>query len=66
MGPVDSATLMVDLDALATPEWQSAPSVHNEEKDAELTARAQAAATGSAAYAVAQQALWHNCPDALE
>jgi hypothetical protein len=57
---------MTDLDALATPEWQTVPSVDNEEKEAELTARAQEAATGSVAYAVAQQALWHNCPDALE
>lgn len=31
-----------------------------------MTARARAATTGAAAYDLAQQALWHNCPDALE
>lgn len=60
----DSATLLGDLDILATSEWQSlgCQSVKMEE---ELIARTQAANCGFEAYAVALQALWHNCPVAL-
>lgn len=74
---LDSARLLSDgdlVEALASPAWQTCPgggkwgSPEDEvgELDAELTRRARAAESGCDAYCVALQALWHNCPEALE
>mmetsp|Transcript_21180 Transcript_21180/g.59263 ORF Transcript_21180/g.59263 Transcript_21180/m.59263 type:complete len:313 (-) Transcript_21180:66-1004(-) len=62
----DSSALLSDLDVLSTSAWQTLPSQTNSEKERELVASALSAEHGAAAYAVALQALWHNCPDALE
>lgn len=62
----DSAALLSDLDVLATAAWRTLPAQENPEREQELISRARAASHGHAAYGVALQALWHNCPDALE
>lgn len=68
--PLNTARLLADLDLdyLDNQAWQTLPPCDAETSrlDAELTARAHAAESGSAAYSVAMQALWHNCPNALE
>jgi len=69
---MDSARLLSDLDILATPEWQTLPPEELNEKDAQLQAKVCAAQEGGSGtgglgcYRLALEALWHNCPDALE
>mmetsp|Transcript_4117 Transcript_4117/g.7453 ORF Transcript_4117/g.7453 Transcript_4117/m.7453 type:complete len:273 (-) Transcript_4117:31-849(-) len=62
----DSASMLNDLDFLASPEWQTMPPATTTALDEKLLTEAREAAIGSAAYPVALRALWHNCPDALE
>lgn len=62
----DSASMLNDLDFLASPEWQTMPPVTTTALDEKLLTEAKEAAFGTAAYPVALRALWHNCPDALE
>lgn len=62
----DTASMLSDLDFLASSEWQTLPAPSESALDASLLQEVDSAAPGSAAYPIAMKALWHNCPDALE